>query len=135
MLIIKNSILLYFGNPVILSIILFIAVFFFIPQIDKFTIKQVKQEVISDDEWLIYTDLNKNGNSEEIHVFSDFNARPSILIRSNKDQIIEQWNFHGTLLHNNPVFTGDYNNNYKEEVYVITLENDSVFLNFFEPLV
>ncbi|MBK7628014.1 MAG: hypothetical protein IPJ16_12620 [Bacteroidales bacterium] len=83
---------------------------------------------------LIYSDLNSDGNSERL---SQGKGIPYyyISVYNSDNQIFDQWNLPGIV---DPIlsgmFTGDYDNDSIEEIYIFTREEDSLFLNVNELL-
>ena len=85
--------------------------------------------------FMIWDDLDKDGRSEMIIAFENVSNKAAIKVASNNRVTIGQYNFDGFRPHNIECFgTFDVDNNQQKEIYLLTVRNDSVFLNYFEPM-
>lgn len=120
-------------NPIVLSFLLVLIILPFLPRISKFTIEFIQEQTISIDDRIMYYDFDNDGNDEKIIYYNKFDSfHQAFLIHSN-GLILDQWHFEGKRLKLDFCFFGDFNNDNNGELYWLTYENDSVFLNFIEP--
>lgn len=107
---------------------LFGAIVYFLPSITPYKIELIESYPKSDNEILIYSDLNNDENSELLHLKKDDRGKSSLIVRES-GKVWEQWNFRGKFVDGKFHHTGDYNGDEKQEIYVLTYEGDSIFLN------
>jgi hypothetical protein len=77
-----------------------------------------------------YADLTGDGISDLISIKDDTSNSFSVVIVEYPTQHTNQWNFEGKLIKysNDYLIVGDYDNNYKEEIYLLSLSHDSLQL-------
>jgi hypothetical protein len=84
----------------------------------------------------IYCDLSGDGISDRITLNNDSAMFFSIVIYENPSGVINQWNFEGELLtrSNDYLIVGDYDKNNKNELYIFSLNHDSIMLHCIHDL-
>ena len=81
-----------------------------------------------------YTDLDNDGYAERISHFSNVVNNCALKITTQKDVLLGQWNFNGTLTRGSSnLLIFDYDNNGKKEVFTIYNRADSVFIGGLNP--
>lgn len=123
-------------SPYFIALIVCLFLFIFIPPIEKYKIELTDSWIIGKDyAHSYYRDLDHDGKSEYILSYSSRDKRHAIKVMSHDKKIINQWNFSGSCPERgNRTFTGDYNNNDQDEIFVFSQTGDSIMLHYFEPL-
>src|SRR6266850_2380454 len=107
----------------------------FLPGIGKKYTLAVEPAGIFPDQ-ILFADLNGDGISERIHAVS---TRPlnQITVMDADGRFFDQWNLPDRFVTRmSDLFFGDFDRDHKKEIYVFTMQADSLFLNvneFFEP--
>lgn len=104
-----------------------IIVYFFSPP-KPYKIELVENYPKSDNDILIYADLNGDENSEQLHFKKDDVGKPSLIVNE-LGKLWDQWNFKGEFVKGQFYHTGNFNGDNEHEIYVLTYEQDSIFLN------
>lgn len=130
---IANRLITYLGNPFIISILIFAVILIFLPSINKYEIEHISHMSVAPGIKVCYDDLNYDGNSEKINIYDDFTGKISVIVWNSNEHIINQWNFEGKHVKCfKPIIT-DYDSNGFKEINILSLQSDSVFLNYIEP--
>lgn len=124
-------------HPVLLSIPLWIIVILFIPPLfSEFRVTKLKETILNDNTYNLYSDLDCDGNSEMISVdLQSVEITKIIVFKDNR--IAEQYNLRFQQLLSPPTASisfADYNDDKYLEIYVCTVSKDSIFLNIIDPL-
>lgn len=94
---------------------------------------ELKEETASPTEFIWYDDLDSDGHSEQIVVYTGGNVNPTRpLVRKSEGQVLDHWPFKDSIASPFLVF-GDFDNRNSKEVYLFTRGSDSLFINWFEP--
>jgi len=118
--------------PVVPAILIY---FLFPVNFDQFSFEK-SSYILNENQFLWYDDLTGDGYSEKI-VILDYGHYLAISVYNHDNVIYNQWNFRGNmrfLTMNQPLITGDFNNDGLKELYVFTISNDSIFLHIIEDL-
>ncbi len=115
----------------ILSIILTSILYFAIS--DNFSdlvieISEKPKESVLEDFYYYFEDVDYDGFSEEIILKTEREKTFYALKVQNHNGIIDQWNFKSRWLKNS-IFIGDYDNDKVKEIFVFTVNGDSLFLS------
>lgn len=94
----------------------------------KYKLSLESKSKASENELIIYDDLNLDGNSELIRCIKDFIGRPAILVEEN-NKILFQYNLSGEFVPGEFYHFADFNGNGRKEIFLFTHQNDSIFLN------
>lgn len=123
-------------NVWLLSLIPFIMVVIFAPvDLKKYQMELLRTDILTPGQYIYYDDLDNDGISERFSAFDMFNS--SGISISNKNGIIDQWNFRGSFEfgHKSCIFIADdKDNDSKKEIYVFTISNDSILLHCISDL-
>lgn len=87
----------------------------------------------SNDKQEYYFDLNNDNKTERIYKFLSGQNRTSFIVYDNGDKLLDQYNVAGRIVNRSKIFTGDYNKDDLDEVYLFTYIGDSLFLNVIDP--
>lgn len=123
--------------PYLIAAILTTVIVYLLPPIFeeyKLILTQL-DEVDKKEGFQIYNDLDGDGYSEQIVAFSNISHKAAIKVSSNSGNVITQWNINGvrpSYIYCFDVY--DIDQNGFKEIYIATVRNDSVFLNYLEPL-
>jgi two-component sensor histidine kinase len=83
---------------------------------------------------VIFTDLNADGVSERV-ASGQSGTYYYVSFRTFNNQFYDQWNLHDSLSPDiSEIFTGDYDHDKYNEVYIFSHSGDSLFINVNEPL-
>jgi DNA-binding NarL/FixJ family response regulator len=120
----------YVFHPLIIGFILsLIVIFLFARYLPRFYTEIVEESVLTNNGEVYYFDLNKDGNSEKLHYYHyDRIFKPTLYLYDSNDNFKSLWNFLELPVKNYKIFTGDYNNDSIEEIFVFTQSPDSLFL-------
>jgi len=77
-----------------------------------------------------FSDLDNDGHSEKINLATVNPDYSYVNFYNANSSLVNVWNLKGSI-NNNSLFTGDYNNDNKKEIYVLTMYADSLFLNYY----
>ena len=84
---------------------------------------------------IVYDDLNGDGKTEKIYHFRNSQGMLSFQVYDLNEGLYDQWNFPGKFYHNaDKICIGDPDRNGFKEVAGFTLDNDSLFFRYCEPL-
>ena len=108
----------------IVSVVISLIIIFFTP---KYTARLASVSN-ANDAYNYYEDLNNDGNSEKISLITRYNDRLGILILT-QGKIIDQWNVRGTWAQYTAPFIADIDHDDSKEIFVFTIDKDSVFLH------
>ncbi len=129
----KTKIINILINPFFLAFIISSVIIYFLPPVfDKYK-AELSEKIKNTDFKVHYFDLDNDNFSEQIKIFPDFTNRIAIIVYT-KGRLLNQWNFSGDLSGIDHIIYGDFDDNNLNEIYVVTFNNDSIFLNCFEPL-
>jgi uncharacterized membrane-anchored protein YhcB (DUF1043 family) len=125
-------------HPLFLSIVLgALAILSLPPVFQKFEAQITDSKTFSsNNQTICYHDFDHDGNSERIILsYNSIHNNPIITIIDHNGYICDEWPIlkGHWLPHERNIFFGDYNHNGQDEVYAITVVNDSLFLNGIEP--
>ncbi|NOY95159.1 MAG: VCBS repeat-containing protein [Chlorobi bacterium] len=118
---------------VVISAVLFIPVYFLFPDFSKYQLNFISESNCTPRNIEIYNDLNQDGSFEKISFDKDFLGTPAILTEE-KGKILYQWNLTGKFINNPFYHFADYNHDGQKEIYVLTRQNDSIFLHVAEGI-
>ena len=124
-------------NPIFIALVISLVIIYFLPDyFSKYEIELVDKSLINRPHRIYFEDLNNDNYSEKIIFYHNALGNASFEIHSSKGHLIDQYNFpaeHSSPLKNLSFFDAD-NNGFKE-IYLITQNRDSLFLNIEEPFV
>ena len=130
---IKGRIQEFLIHPAFISFVLWVVVILFIPPLfSKYRIKHIADEYVQRNLKFIYSDLDSDGNSEKIS-FDLFDTAQTKIIVSREDKILDQYNLKHQPIGYDPAYIEDFNNDGFKECYVVTVSQDSIFLNIIDP--
>ena len=119
-------------SPFILAIIPTVVIILLVPMNrDRYLLELVDHKLAPINYYTFFEDLNNDGYSEEIHLFST-ESHTSLKIFHHTGQVYDQWNLHGSFAfwkYNSLYVAGDYNGNGFRELFVFTISNDSIFMH------
>jgi len=124
-------------HPLFLSLLIWIVIILFIPPLfSKYRIKYIRDEYTGEYTSKIYCDLNNDNESEVITLDIFDMLQTKIIVRRN-NRVLDQYNIKyqplteaGHINH----YIDDYNSDGYKELYVFTMNHDSVFLNIIDPI-
>lgn len=115
--------------PVIIALVAGIIIIAFIPPIfDKYKAKVIEHQNIFYNNHIHYKDLSGNGLSERISISTVNHDYSYINFYNQKQALSNVWNLKGKV-NNKSLAFNDYDQDKRNEVYVLTLYKDSLFLN------
>jgi hypothetical protein len=114
-----------------------IAGFFILrPEVNKFILQDTDQipEPANDKQYIFAYDFNHDGTSEYVKYKTGVLGQPAVVVYDYKREPLGQWDFQGEFANYWRFYAfGDYDINGSSEAYLLTLYNDTIFANFFEP--
>lgn len=121
-----------FLHPAFISLVIWIILVLLIPvSFSKYRVKKISEEVLRSNVYYFYKDLDLDGNSELITFDLADNEQTKIMVMKD-DKILNQYNLKYHPEYIRSLFTGDYNYDNKEEFYVFTISQDSIFLSIID---
>jgi len=128
----RKNIRLIFTYPAIFALAAGLLIIILLPPIfEKYKAEIIDHQNIYYNNHLIFDDVNMDGFSERISI-SIVNSNFSYVnFYDEKNALSNVWNIHGKVNTNSLSFC-DYNNDSKKEIYLLSLCNDSIFLNKYE---
>ena len=131
---IRQSILRIVSNPITLSLVIGLIIILLLPPIfNKYNTKLISTARTNLSEITLYHDFKSNGNSNRIVLFSD-PIQPHVIVWEN-GRVIDQWDHQGEYAKGDFFFFADYNHDSLDELYFITVSNDSIYLHGINPYV
>jgi hypothetical protein len=120
-----------FTSTIVLSLIPFLIIVFAVPiGFKKYSLKLEDKLIHQDNVYIRYDDLDNDGSTEEIDAYN-FDYTTAITIYKNRS-VIDQWNLKGSFdfwFKKCLFITGDRDNDGKKEIYVFTLNGDTILLH------
>ena len=120
-----------------IALVLFAVVFVFIPKglFEKYMIIPTSNSILANvDSYVYYNDLDNDGKSEKIRRYIDNKGMNAMNVYSHEGSIVDQFNFGRETELGSRLFAFDRNENGFKEVFTLSHSNDSIFLNWVEPL-
>lgn len=115
--------------PVIIALVAGLTIIILMPPIfDKYKAEVVDHQNIFYDNHIHYQDINRDGFSERISISSVNRDYSYVNFYNQKKAISNVWNLHGKV-NNNSLSFADYDGNGKQEVYLLSMYQDSLYLN------
>jgi two-component sensor histidine kinase len=100
--------------------------------IKKYSAEPVSMTTTFDQSQFVFVDLDHDGISERIHTFYNLAGNVGMALMAG-NVTLGQWNFRGIYQRDCArLFTGDYNQNGFDEIYLFTFVTDSVMLHIME---
>lgn len=122
------------SHPAFISLLLWVLIVLIIPPIfTKFRIRHLADELCKPNTYFHYSDLDGDNNSELISVDLNDNLQTKIIVKK-ENKVVDQYDLIHQPYSNPFVYTGDSDNDGFLECYVFTMNQDSIFLNIFEPV-
>ena len=125
----------YIKHPLFIGTILgLLVIFIFANFLPSYITEKIEDSKITNNGEVYYFDLNHDGNSEKLSYYHyDRIFQPTLYLYDSNEKLITLWNFLESPIKNFTIFSGDYNNDNRNEIYVFTTKTDSVFLYILEP--
>ncbi len=122
------------SHPAFISLLLWFLIILIIPPVfTKFIVRHLSDEFCKLNTYFYYYDLDGDGNSELLSV--DLNDKVQTKIQVKKgNRVIDQYDLKYQPYSGPFINAADYDNDGCQECYVFTMNNDSIFLNVFEPI-
>lgn len=118
-------------SPYFISVIPFLIIVIFVPfRFSRYLLKNENVTILQKDTYIWYSDLDDDGQSEKISAF-DLNNSTGLTI-SNYNGVIDQWNLKGNFgfaAKGCLYITGDKEGDGKKEIYVFTIQGDTILLH------
>ena len=132
----KQRLINIVANTFFIAFVLFAIVLLFIPKglFQKFNIDPVSRKIIDKGDYFFYRDLDNDGTSEIIRRYIDRAGMNAMNVYLYDGTIVDQFNFGRKTEINYLLFDSDRDKNGLKEVYDLSYSNDSIFLNWVEPL-
>jgi two-component sensor histidine kinase len=132
----NNRIINIIASPFFLALILFAIVYIFIPDdlFQKNKIDLVSRDMVGNNEYIFYENLDMDGTSEKIRRYIDKDGMNALNVYLFDGTIIDQFNFRRNTKLTHLLYALDRDNNGLKEIYDLSHSNDSIFLNWVEPL-
>ena len=128
----RQRILRIVVHPVILSILSGIVIILSLPPVfNKYKAKLIYTVKSNLQETTLYHDFKNSGNSNKIVIFNN-PIQPHIIIWEN-GKVIDQWDHQGEYAIGDFFFFADYDHNSLDELYIVTVSNDSIYLYGINP--
>src|SRR5690606_16105682 len=116
----------------VITILILILVFPSVPKY-KISVAKIMKNTIDLE---VYADMSGDGYSDRISIKDDTADIFSIIVNEAPTGKINQWNFEGKPLTktNDYLIIGDYDNDNKKELYIFSLNHDSIMLHCINDL-
>lgn len=125
-------------SPTVLALGITTIIIFFLPGITKYKLEKIEEFHVDRFETIsYYDDLDFDGNSEYILSFTNKIGEHAVKILDYDNRLINQWNFYrkaSPRKNDCSVSTADFNHDGFKELFAISWENDSIFLDIINPL-
>ena len=125
----------YATHPVFISVIIWTILILLIPPVFlKYRIKHIRDEYTTENTWNLFLDYDNDRLSEKVS-FDLNDVEQTKIIFSKNNKILNQYNLKYQPAVINSVYVGDYNKDGYLELYVYTMNQDSIFLNIIDPYI
>jgi hypothetical protein len=124
------------SSPFILALPIAILIIIILPDaFNKYEIITLKEEnEYKKNSTEKYQDLNGDGISERIVAYDNRRGFPAIQVLKDDNVLVDQWNLNGTYPERSNIFyCADLDHNGLYEIYIFTMQGDSLLLNIVEP--
>lgn len=130
----KNKII--YIIPVVLSLVITIGLVRLIPVLStEYLLELVETSPQTQESYIIYEDLDQDGNSEIISVYYNAAGNVAVSLKELDFSSINQFNLPGQLLNQGPILDiFDVNEDSIRDILICTEKNDSLFLNVIDDL-
>lgn len=119
-------------NPFFQALVVALLIIFVAPEINKYKAEQVDMTTSFDQTSYFFTDLDHDTFTERIQTFHNLSGNAGITVRDSS-RTLGQWNFKGIYgPQSQRIMVGDFNGDRLDEIYIFTLEKDSIFLQALE---
>ncbi|MFO7668154.1 MAG: histidine kinase [Bacteroidales bacterium] len=133
---VKNKLKVLVLKPFILALFPSIILILLIPlDLNKYIIRIESNTRLKEKSYVWFDDLDHDGSSEQIMAFDYMNSA-GISVNNDLNKI-DQWNVKGTFnfsIKDNLFITGDCNNDGIKEIYLFSIQSDSILLHCISPL-
>ena len=131
---IRKPILRIILQPITLSLVIGLIIILLLPPLfNKYNAKLIYTTKSNLQEINLYHDFKNSGNSNKIVLFND-PIQPHVIVWEN-GRVIDQWDHQGEYAKGDFFFFADYNHDSLDELYFITVSNDSIYLHGINPYV
>jgi len=121
-------------HPFFIGLVITVIILCFaMPEVSRYRVEMVEKISMERHRALFFSDLDQDGNSEEI-IMEDLPGMLKLMLLRDS-RVIEQFNLMSVPLNLKYFSAGDYNHDGYNELYYLTMRNDSIFLNILDPLV
>lgn len=129
----KNRLKERLSHPAIFALPVWAIIMLFLPPLfQKYKISTVSEKHTPENIWYYYSDMNSDGNSEEISIDLNDTKQTKIIIRKG-GKIINEYDVKDQISKWNRLFFNDYDQDGFQELYVFTMNDDSIFLSIIDP--
>ena len=127
----KSRIIFILFNPLLLAFYFWMGILYTTPNyFHKYIGEIIDYQPLNDNYNVYYHDMDGDSITERICTLINRGSKIPVITYYDIDaNIINQWNLVGKWLLGQNIYFGDFNNNSYAEVYAITQEGDSLFLN------
>ena len=132
----KTRVIDFLGSPFFMALPIALFIIYFLPDIfQKYEVEQTHSgQADKNNSFEEYHDLDGDGYSERLVLFKNTLGFPAVKILNNDGSIVDQWNFTGRYPEQPGYFhCGDMDNDGAKEVYLFTVESDSLMLSAIAP--
>jgi hypothetical protein len=125
----------YITHPIFISLIIWAILVVLIPPFFlKFRIKHIHDEYTTQNVWDFFLDYDNDKLSEKISFDLNDPEQTKIIVSKN-NKILNQYDLKYQPAVISSVYAGDYNKDGYLELYVYTMNQDSIFLNVIDPFI
>jgi hypothetical protein len=131
----KKKYISYLLNPLVISVFISLGVWLILPDyFSKYKVDLISEQSVRDENTRVYfEDINNDGKPEILSAHKNYAGLACFEVRRLNSEVIDQWNFDSHYprdIGNLHFF--DLNENGFKEVYAITINQDSIFMNVLE---
>lgn len=121
----------YLKHPLSIGFILSVLVIFLLARyLPRYYTELAEKTLITNHGKVYYADLNHDGNSEKLNYYQyDRIFQPTLYLYDTKDNLRYLWNFMDSQVENSNIYTGDFNKDTIQEIFIFTGGADSLFLS------
>jgi len=118
-----------FTFPLLIALVVGTIIIWLIPPLfEKHDMRIIQHQNVYYNNHIHFSDLNNDGYSEKISLSSVNPDYSYVNFYSSRESLSKVWNLRGQIK-NNSLKVGDYNNDKEKELYLLTIYNDSLYLN------
>ncbi len=120
-------------HPAFISLIIWFVLVLFIPlSVSRYRIMLVSEEAVNPNTYIMFCDIDSDGASERISLDLGDAGQTKVIVYKG-DKVMDQYNVAYQPSNIQSVYFGDYNDDTCKEIYIFTLNDNTLYLSVLDP--